>query len=237
MKTLRTAVYGAAGKMGQETIKKIKATEGFILSATLDHKIRDNHFETYEQIQRLKKDLIDVVIDFSSPQGLLQALQWCVKNGVPLVTGTTGFSKSQIAALNKAAKKIPVLHSANMSPGINSLLQVLKTFSKNFKGEVEIEEWHHRQKKDNPSGTALLIKKTIEESNSKIKIPTPHGIRGGKIVGVHKIYFISDDEIVTFEHQANARAVFAQGALDAARWLVKQKPGLYEFKHIFGDIK
>ena len=135
--------------------------------------------------------------------------------------------------LKKASQQIPVLWSSNMSVGVNFLNGLLKHF-KSLKGfDFQIEEVHHRHKKDAPSGTALTLQKTLQ---SAVETPLPEAlaIRGGGVFGIHKVWAIADEEVLTFEHQALNRKVFAKGAVAAARWIAGQPPGYYSMLDVLG---
>ncbi len=236
MKTLRLAINGANGRMGQEIMALVKRTgDRFYITATVDEKIGGESFDTHTRMSNLKATKPDVLIDFSSPKGALQIAQWCLENKKPLVIGTTGFTPQERKKFETMSKKIPILISANMSPGVNALAEALKTFSQTYKTcDVSIEEIHHKHKKDKPSGTALMLKAAIEENNkNKHKVQPPLSMRGGEIFGIHKVYFLGTSEYISFEHHAQNRSVFAEGALLAARWICGKSPGLYSMNDIF----
>ena len=210
----KISVFGAAGRMGQEVIKFVK---------------RDLEFALVQE----KNEKPDVVIDFSSPEGALEISKWCTNNGVPLVSGTTGLSESQEKEFMEASKSIPLFWSPNLSMGLNAMVLAIKEFSQNFsQGEVTIEEVHHLNKKDNPSGTAKYLYKIVKENvGKKVLINRPIGVREGEVFGIHKVNFLANGEWVRFEHHAENRSIFAQGAVEVAKWLVKQNPGYYEMKN------
>jgi 4-hydroxy-tetrahydrodipicolinate reductase len=211
---IKVALNGASGRMGTEILRLIDAQIKFL--EPLDP-------------SSMAKSNADLVVDFSSPQGCVVAANWCVKNGVPLISGTTGLTTLQEKEIKLASKKIPLFWSPNMSIGLNAMAKALNVFSKNFAcGEVAIEEFHHKNKKDSPSGTAKFLERIVKGAVSKATVVSePVGIRGGDIFGIHKVYFFGDGEWVSFEHHASGRAVFAKGAIEAGKWLVKQKPGFY----------
>jgi 4-hydroxy-tetrahydrodipicolinate reductase len=218
---IKISVFGATGRMGREVTKLAEKDSSLRLLPTLDLP------------QKLKKETKpDVVIDFSSPQGLSVIANWCGQNKVALVSGTTALTLAQEKELKAAAKNSPIFWSPNMSVGLNSMALTLKSFAKNFSmGEVAIEEIHHKNKKDNPSGTAKILHKIIKENvPNGVTVESPVGLRGGDVFGVHKVYFFYDGEVVTFEHQAGNRMIFAQGAIKVSKWIVGQKPGLYEME-------
>lgn len=174
---------------------------------------------------------IDVIIDFSSVEMFSKVLNFAKTEGIPLVSGVTGISTAQQKELAKVAKTIPVLWAPNMSLGVAALTEALSAFKGISHFDFQIEELHHNKKKDKPSGTALHLQKVLEKSVGK-KCPEPLAIRGGGIFGEHTIYAMSENEVIKFTHTALNRKLFAEGSLQAARWLVGKKVGLYELKDI-----
>ena len=192
----------------------------------------------------------DVIIDFSHPNALRSVLDYAVKNKIPVVESTTGLSDEQINEIKDASKKVAVFHSANMSLGVNLLCELAKK-AVNVLGngfDIEIVEMHHNQKIDSPSGTALMIADAINEElpvefdyefdrHSKRSKRTDreigiHSVRGGTIVGEHEVIFAGNDEIIKLSHSASSKQIFANGAINAARYLAKQNPGLYSMKDL-----
>jgi len=173
----------------------------------------------------------DLVIDFSSPEGFRESLRLAQKWNCPFLSGTTGLQKSELQPLRKASEKIPVLWAPNMSLGIAVLKKAMMAL-KGLQGfDFQIEEIHHRHKKDSPSGTALSLQETLS-TILETKLPPPVSIRAGGIFGVHQIHAISEHEWLRFEHQALDRKVFAEGAIQAAHWLHRRsqqsnRAGLY----------
>lgn len=192
----------------------------------------------------------DVVIDFSMPQALLEVLSYCEANGVAIVVGTTGLGKAEQALLERAATKIPVFRSGNMSIGTNLQIELIKkaaaTLGENF--DVEIIEAHHNRKIDSPSGTALMLADAV-----KSQYPLPkeyvygrrsknhrrtkreigiHALRGGTVTGVHTVYFLGQHEVIEVTHRAESRQVFAAGSLRAALYVTAKPPGQYDMHNI-----
>ncbi len=180
-----------------------------------------------------KSGSIDVVIDFTLPTFFSKTLSWCVKNQLPLVSGTTGLSNKQFADIKKASQKIPILWAPNMSLGVAVANEMVKCFKYFSDADFQIEEFHHNKKLDKPSGTAKFLQTTLRKSVEK-KLPQPLAIRGGGIYGIHKVYGMTDEEIVMVEHSALNRAVFARGAITAAKWLRNQEPGEYTISNVLG---
>ncbi|MEG6572087.1 4-hydroxy-tetrahydrodipicolinate reductase [[Clostridium] cellulosi] len=196
----------------------------------------------------------DVIIDFSHPSFLSKLLSFAKKNKIPAVIATTGMTDEQIEAIKEASKEIPIFFSANMSLGVNLILNLAKkaaaVLSPDF--DIEIIEKHHNQKIDAPSGTALMIADSISsvlehkpeyifdrhssrEKRSKDEIGI-HSIRGGTIVGEHDILFAGKDEVIEIKHTAMSKQIFAVGAVNAAIFLTKSKPGLYNMSDLIASI-
>lgn len=174
------------------------------------------------------KDKIDVIIDFSRPDSLDFLLEYCLKNNIPLVLCTTGYTKEDIEKIKKAGENIKILLSSNTSVGINIVRKILRLITPIMKDyDIEIVEKHHNKKIDKPSGTAKTLKSEILNGISKQDIQV-HAIRGGNIVGEHEVIFAKDDEIIEIKHTALSKKVFAQGAIALAQKLIKQEVGFYD---------
>ena len=195
----------------------------------------------------------DVVIDFSSVDGLDEFIDECVEYKLPLVLCTTGLSGDQLAKVRKASKKIPVLRSANMSLGINTIIKFLKENSGMLSDsgfDIEIVEKHHNQKLDAPSGTAMALASAVNDalpekyeyvydrSDRREKRPKKEigisAVRGGSIVGEHEVIFAGPDEVIEIKHTAFSRSIFANGAIAAAKFLAVQDPGMYDMSDVIG---
>lgn len=195
----------------------------------------------------------DIIIDFSNPLALNSILEYSQNQKLPVVICTTGFSKEQVEKINKASKNIPVFYSGNMSLGINLLIELCQKAT-NVLGDsfdIEIIEKHHNQKIDAPSGTALMIangisehldekyeykynRTTSREKRKKNEIGI-HSIRGGTITGDHEVIFAGKDEIITISHHAASRNIFANGAINAAKYILNKTPGLYKMKNLINN--
>ncbi len=192
----------------------------------------------------------DVLIDFSHPAFFSKALDFIQKRKIPAVFATTGLSPEQREQMKKAAETVPVFFSANMSLGVNVLMELCKkaasVLGESF--DIEIVEMHHNQKIDAPSGTALMLANGISsvlpeepqyvydrhsrrQKREKREIGIS-SVRGGTIVGEHEVIFAGTDEVITLRHSAASKRIFAAGALNAARFLLSQKPGLYDMSHL-----
>ena len=186
-----------------------------------------------DRIDDIGRNEIDCLLDFSSPEGLQKALAWTQNQKCPIVSGTTGISEEIKKQLEFISTKVPVLWSSNMSPGINTMLSLIETLAKLKDFDFQIEEIHHKEKKDSPSGTALTMQSRLESASGSKAAP-PLSIRGGGIFGIHRIFAMAQDEIITIEHQATSRAVFARGALAAGKWIYNKPPGLYSMQEVLG---
>ena len=254
MKKIHLAVTGCLGRMGQQIIKSAKSNNKFkIVSITESKKIN-------KKISGIKPGLNDenafrkanVIIDFTEPECTFQVLRIASKLKKKVVIGTTGFSRSQENQIKKYSKKIPILKAGNMSLGVNLLMYLTEIASKSLNDDYlsKIFEVHHRHKQDYPSGTALMLGKGIADGKGKNlynligkkflnKKTFPYGkkinfnsIRKGEIIGEHEVKFSSGKEIITLNHEAFDRALYSDGALTAAKWLMKKKPGLYSMRDL-----
>lgn len=231
---MRIAVHGT-GTMG----KIVKELGGEKIVAFID---------SIEEIDINEK--IDVVIDFSHFSKLNSLIDGCVARNYPLVIATTGYSGKILEKIVEASKKIPILLSSNTSLGINAINDILEKLvpklEENF--DIEIIEKHHNKKIDSPSGTAITLLKTIQNSlHDKYSVVYGregmakrdqkeigvHAVRGGTIVGEHTIIFAGEDEIIEISHKALSKKIFVVGALKCADFIVEKQPKLYTMKDIF----
>lgn len=220
---VRLALVGAKGRMGLE-IQKLAETQGAFVAATID---------SDKDWKGVDAKSVDVVVDFSSPAGMRHALKWCVANKRPLVSGSTGLKPADHKALETAAKKVGVLYSGNMSLGIAVFSAMMRSFAAIRDWDFQIEEAHHNQKKDRPSGTALLLQEKLVQVVGN-NVPEPQSLRGGGIPGIHTLWAMGPEETLVVQHTAFNRQVFARGALRAAVWLFdKKQPGLYDLSDLY----
>lgn len=175
---------------------------------------------------------VDVWIDFSSADGLSQLLNKTREIKTPVVSGSTGLNEKDFAQLKAQSKSQALFWASNLSPGLWAFRQALKNFSSISNFDFAIDEIHHTQKKDQPSGTAKTLHKDLEAIVGK-KIPTPSSHRLGGVFGIHNVIAASANEVITFQHQALNRSVFAEGALKAAAWLSGKKAGLYSMDDMY----
>jgi 4-hydroxy-tetrahydrodipicolinate reductase len=222
VKNITVAVFGSSGRMGQEIVELLKISNNMELGLEINRQTK---------LQKASFQKIDVMIDFSLPTSFQKALKVAVANELPLVSGTTGLSVADQKAMKEASSKIPILWAPNMSLGVAVVTEALEVFRSLLDFDFQIEETHHRLKKDKPSGTALQLQKKLESVVQR-KLPQPLALRGGGVFGVHQVHALGDNETIVFEHRALNRKLFADGALKAALWLVRQKKGLFELRDI-----
>lgn len=243
----RFIISGCRGFMGKVLTDMCAANEETAVVAGVDRiSGEDPGYPVYTDISQFTGKA-DCVLDFSVADAIEHLLRYCVDTGTPMVIGTTGHSSDQIAAIEEAAKHIPIFKSGNMSLGINVLMDLAKRAAAVFgtSYDIEVLEKHHRRKVDAPSGTALMIAQSaasalpyepefIYERQSRRQSRGDHeigisSVRGGTIVGEHEIIFAGRDETFTISHQAYSREVFATGALKAGIFIAKTtKPSLYD---------
>jgi len=254
MKKINLAISGCLGRMGQQLIKSSKNNKNFRLAALTENKAIS------KKIAGIKLDInteeafkkTDVIIDFTVPNCTLDILKIASKLKKRVVIGTTGFNQKEEALIKKFSKTIPILKAGNMSLGVNLLMYLTEIASKSLNDEYlsKVFEVHHKHKKDYPSGTALMLGKGIAEGKNKNlynligkkflnKKSFPYGkkinfnsIRKGEIIGEHEVTFSSGKEIIKLNHEAFDRALYSDGALTAARWLINKKPGLYSMRDL-----
>ncbi len=238
-------ISGAAGKMGQAVASEIKLKENVKVAAGFDVEPNTKlSFPVYDNFEDIKEQ-IDIIIDFSNPRALKNILEYGIKNNVPLVLCTTGYSNNDKIEIKKAAKSIPIFYSQNMSIGVNLITQLVKKTALILSDEFDIEiiEKHHNQKLDAPSGTALMLADAVNSVRDNTKYIYDrhcvrkkrdkndigiHSIRCGNIVGEHEVIFASDDEIIEISHKAMSKNIFAKGAVNAAGFLLNKPAGIYD---------
>ena len=254
MKKINLAISGCLGRMGQQLIKSSKNNKNFKLTALTENKA------TSKRVSGIKLDInteqafknTDVIIDFTVPKCTLDILKIASKLKKRVVIGTTGFTQKEEYLIKKFSKTIPILKAGNMSLGVNLLMYLTEIASKSLNDEYlsKVFEVHHKHKKDYPSGTALMLGKGIADGKNKNlynligkkflnKKSFPYGkkinfnsIRKGEIIGEHEVTFSSGKEIIKLNHEAFDRALYSDGALTAAKWLINQKPGLYSMRDL-----
>ena len=254
MKKINLAITGCLGKMGKELIKSSKASKNFKLVSVTENRIVERKVSGLKpllnSINAFKN--ANIIIDFTVPKCTLEVLKIASKLKKRLVIWKLGFSKSEEKLIKKYSRKIPILKAGNMSLGVNLLVYLTEIASKSLGNNFlsKIFEVHHKHKKDYPSGTALMLGKGVALGKNKDltriigkkyfnKKSFPYSkkinfnsIRKGKIIGEHEVKFSSGKEIVTLNHESFDRALYSEGALTAAKWLMKKKPGLYSMRNV-----
>lgn len=246
---------GCNGKMGQVITKLSEEYDNINITAGVTRtpgKLQ-NPYPVYGSFGEVKEK-IDVVLDFSNPVILAEEINYCISNQTALVVGTTGLSDKDHQILRQASENIPVFVSANMTFGVSVLIElVLQAASTLGEGyDIEILEKHHNEKKDAPSGTALMIanelKNQINNSaefvydrskKSEKRKPDEIGIlsiRGGTIAGEHTVYFAGKDEVIEIKHTASSRNVLGRGAIKAAAFTAARSKGYYNMKSILEEM-
>jgi 4-hydroxy-tetrahydrodipicolinate reductase len=264
---LRLAVPGAAGKMGRMIVKVIAESPGCELVAAIERPGSPHLGEDAASLAGLPPsgiavehtleralDRADVLIDFTAPVATAWTVTRAAEAEVAVVIGTTGLGDAELRAVQKAAERVPIVLSANMSLGVNVLFGLLAEAARALGNayDVEIVELHHRQKKDAPSGTALAMARVLAEALGRDLAAVQRtgrdgavgtrpveeiglfAVRGGDIVGEHTAYFCGLGERLEITHRASSRETFARGALRAAEWLRDRDPGLYDMQDVLG---
>ena len=247
----RVIMHGCNGRMGQAITRLAKENNELTIVAGVDpFDGVANDYPVFKSIEECNVEA-DVVIDFASAKAVDSLLTYYLNIKLPVVLCTTGLSEEQLTKVKEASKEIAVLKSANMSLGINLLIKLLKESAPvlgNAGFDIEIVEQHHKMKKDAPSGTALALADAINESmdnrysyvydrspRSEARRENEIGIssvRGGTIVGIHDVIFAGEDEVITLNHTAYSRAIFAKGALSAAAFLAGKEAGYYDMQDV-----
>lgn len=226
-KGLRVLVTGAAGRMGRAVRVEIEASAAYSLAGCVGARPGPG-VETAGAFERLLASA-DVAVDFSTPEAACGFAAVCARLRKPFVTGTTGFSGKQAAALKAAGRKTGVFCSPNMSPAVNLTFALAAVAAKRLKNfDVHVHEAHHAAKKDAPSGTALRYAERIAPARGGV-LPPITSVRAGDIVGEHTVLYAGPHERVEITHRAHSRALFAAGALKAAAWMAGRKPGYYDY--------
>lgn len=229
---IKLAVSGCQGRMGQRIAALAHVDPDFQLKTLLEHKDHPQSKAILYNIPILSDPEAiqgcDVLIEFTTPAATLEHLQVCWEYKVKMVIGTTGLREDQIKDIQKAAKTIPIVMATNMSIGVNILFKLVEVLSRAVPPlyKVKIIEAHHVHKKDAPSGTAKTLAQIIQE-HSAHKVSDIQSIREGEIIGDHKVIFESPLDTIEIFHSAKTRDIFANGALTAAKFLVKKKKGLF----------
>ena len=248
---VKIIMHGCCGHMGQVISDLVEKDANAEIVAGIDVTDKGNtSYQVFTDIHECKTEA-DVLIDFSSAKAADALLDYGVERNLPVVLCTTGLSEEQLAKVEETAKKIPVLKSANMSLGINTLMKLIQDAAKVLATagfDMEIVEKHHRLKLDAPSGTALALADSLNEAmdnqyhyvydrsqrrqqrdDKEIGISA---VRGGTIVGEHEVIFAGTDEVIEFKHTAYSKAIFGKGAIEAAKFLAGKPAGRYDMADV-----
>ena len=261
---MKIAINGAVGRMGLAVARLALAEKDLSIAAAIEASNSKLIGADYGKllgrddlgvpVTTSLSSKVDALIDFSTPAAALVRLTECVRTKSPAVICTTGFTPGQRREIDAAAKKIPVMLSTNMSVGVNLLFKLLPEMARLLGEEYDIEivETHHRLKKDAPSGTAVTMAERLaaarkknypddfkfgrrgivgERTKGEIGV---HAVRGGDVVGEHRVCFMAEGELIEVTHRASSRDLFARGALRAARFVAKAKPKLYSMMDALG---
>ena len=253
-KKIHLTITGCLGRMGQQLIKSASKDKRFKINSLTENKLQRKKIlgilPKLNSYEAFKKS--DVIIDFTIPKCTLEVLNIAAKQKKRVIIGTTGFTLKEENIIKKISKKIPILKAGNMSLGINLLMYLTEIASKSLGNNflIKVFEAHHKFKKDHPSGTALMLGQGIAIGKKRNfygimgkkylnKKKFPYGkrinfnsVRRGKIIGEHEVLFSSGKEIIRLNHEAFDRALYSEGALTAAVWLIKKKPGLYSMRDL-----
>jgi len=258
---IRLAVAGAVGRTGRCVVERAVRDDRFEVVAAMTHAncpSCDAIVQYADKPITVTSDLhetCDVLVDFTIADGTIAWLRKCLERGIPLVTGATGHSPDQLAEIESAVSRIPIVKAANFSVGINLLLNLVGRVARELGDDydTEIVEAHHRHKVDAPSGTALALLDEWLEATGRTRDadavfgrqgqtgerPTGqigvHAVRMGDVVGRHEIHFSGPGESLQITHTAHSRDTFAAGALRAAAWIINKPPGLYTMRDVVGE--
>ena len=241
---MKLIIHGAAGRMGVALSQLVQNSPDITVVGAVDALCPAG-----DMVASLDQctEKADCVVDFSHHTATEGLLDYCVENNTPVVICTTGHTQQELDLIARAAGKIPVFHSGNMSVGIALLMRLAKQTAQMFPdADIEIVETHHNQKLDVPSGTALMLAKSVQEVRPDSRLVVGrhengkrqkqdigiHALRLGGIVGIHQVLVSTGNQTITLKHEAHSRALFAEGAITAAAWLAKQPAGLYDMKDL-----
>ena len=254
MKKINLTITGCLGRMGQQILKSSKKNKDFKVVSLTENKLISRKIAGIKPeintVNAFKKS--NVIIDFTIPKCTLQVLKIASRLNKRVVIGTTGFTEKEENLIKKYSKKIPILKAGNMSLGVNLLMYLTEITSGSLgkKFLSKIYEVHHKNKKDYPSGTALMLGEGIAKGKSKKlkqimgkkylnkkKFPYDkkinfNSMRKGNAIGEHEVLFSSGKEIVTLNHVSFDRALYSEGALAASKWLMRKKRGLYSMRDL-----
>ena len=254
MRKINLSISGCMGRMGRQLIESSKKNKNFKLVSLTENRLLNKKIAGIKPSKNsdnvFKKS--NVIIDFTVPKCTLEILKIASKLKKRVVIGTTGFSKKEENLIKKYSRKIPILKAGNMSLGVNLLMYLTEIASKSLGNNFlsKIYEVHHKHKIDYPSGTALMLGKGIADGKNKnfynligkkylnkktfpyTKKINFNSIRKGEVIGEHEVRFSSGKEIIKLNHESFDRALYSEGALAAANWLMSKKAGLYSMRDL-----
>ena len=250
---VHVAVTGAGGRMGREVIEATTDRDGAVVAFAVNRSATEAvagvdvaSADRFEELLTTHEP--DVLVDFTGPGSAARYVEACASAGVPVVTGTTGFDSSGIERLREASREVPLLKASNFARGVAALRRAVREAVAAVPGyDVELTETHHNGKRDAPSGTAKTILEDVESVRADLdervhgrggEAPRRageigvHARRAGDVTGEHEVVLAGNRETISLTHRAGDRGVFAEGALDAAVWLVDREPGRYDFDDV-----
>ena len=253
---IRMIMHGCNGHMGQVISGLVKEDPECEIVAGIDIvDNKDNGYPVFKSLMDCDVEA-DVVIDFASAKAMDALVDACVARKIPAVLCTTGLSTEQLDKIREASKEVAILKSANMSLGVNTLMNLLQDAAKVLAPagfDMEIVEKHHKLKLDAPSGTAIALADSMNQAlgdsyhyvydRSQVRQKRDDkeigisAVRGGTIVGEHEIFFAGTDEVITFKHTAYSKAIFGKGAISAGKFLAGKKPGYYDMQDVIAAQK
>ena len=242
---INVLINGSKGKMGEILKNAISKTNNMCVKYEIDK-------DTLLSFEKICNDKPDIIIDFSTPEGCMNALDYAVCHLIPVVVATTGFNDIQEKKIVEYSQAIPIFKSSNLSYSIYLISKILEYISPLLSMDIEILEKHHRLKKDSPSGTAILLADAINRacSNKYTYVYDRHSnitprksneigfssIRGGSVIGEHSVIFLGENESIEIKHTSYSREIYAEGAILAAKFILKQKHGLYNMEDLKKDM-
>lgn len=243
---MKILLNGALGKMGRALMTEIEKDSSLSVCAFVDVGYDKTDGARFNKMPQENVGA-DIIIDFSHHSAIFEIAEYAVKYGIPTVICTTGQTESELECIKELAKKVPVFFSANMSMGIALTVELAKRSAALFPdADIEIIEKHHSAKLDSPSGTALMLAQAIKTVRNELTLMLGrngrrvreknevgiHAVRAGSIVGEHEVIIATKHEIITVSHAAQSRSVFADGAINAAKWLIGKECGMYNMQSL-----
>jgi 4-hydroxy-tetrahydrodipicolinate reductase len=231
---LNIGIAGISGRIGKRLVEEINKDSNSSIACGLVSK--NSQYKAAGIAVGNTCGKADIWVDFSTPDAFEAVLRHCVENNTPLVTGTTGLSKKHFIEIENASQQIAIIWASNFSISINLIQQFLSQYSHLYPSQVDITETHHIHKSDKPSGTAITlarsikphaILKTVDENKFQLDDINIESIREAEIAGIHSINIENNAETIKISHMAKTPQIFAQGAVNVAKWLCKQDKGYY----------